>query len=112
MIADFVIKKGNLSPTISALLRYSDDTIVDLSGGVTVKFLMRAFGSTSCLIERYCTILSVPNGEVQYAWQEGDTDIIGKYEGEFQVTMLDGTKMSVPNNAFISIFIMGVISTT
>lgn len=106
---DFNLKRGNLLPALNATLKYSDGTIINLTGA-TVKFFMRPKGSSTVIVNASCSVVSATAGTVQYNWQAGETDTVGNYEGEFQITFGSGSKLSVPNNALIQIFIMGVIA--
>lgn len=42
-------------------------------------------------------------GVVQYAWATGDTDTIGKYKGEFEVTFVGNLKQTFPNDDYLLI---------
>jgi hypothetical protein len=44
------------------------------------------------------TIVDDTNGVVQYDWQVGDTDTVGAYYVEFQVTYSDASVETFPNN--------------
>lgn len=97
----FVIKQDNTSPSIQAVLRAADKSVVDLNGA-SVRFIM-THESGSPAIDRPATILDVENAIVQYLWQEGDTTKPGVFFAEFEVTYRDLTVESFPNNGSIII---------
>lgn len=106
-MADFTIKKGDLLPPLDAILKDANGKAVDLtaaSGGV--KFSMIASDSDTPKIS--CVTAGVPSaesGQVQYLWTGTDTDVVGKYFGEFEVDW--GTKkQTFPNKGFITIEIV------
>jgi hypothetical protein len=56
------------------------------------------------------TISNADGGVVYYQWQTGDTDTIGSYEAEFEVTFTGGEIESFPNNRYIQIEITNAIA--
>jgi len=52
--------------------------------------------------------LAFPNdaGRVRYAWQTGDTDTPGTFQGEFEVTYSTGEIETFPNDGFLAIEII------
>jgi hypothetical protein len=49
-------------------------------------------------INEAMTITDADNGVVQYDWQTGDTDTVGIYYVEFQVTYSDSSIETFPNS--------------
>jgi len=43
---------------------------------------------------------------VRVDWQEGDTDTVGTYKCEFQVTFTDNTILTIPNDGYFLINIV------
>ena len=105
----FYIKQNDTSPALQATLKDSNDTAIDLSNS-SVQFHMRKIGSTTAKIDRAATISDADNGTVYYSWQSGDTDTIGSFEAEFQVTFAGGEIETFPNNRYIQIEITNEIS--
>lgn len=105
----FYIKQNDTSPALQATLKDSNDTAIDLSSAA-VQFHMRKIGSTSAKIDRAATISDADSGIVYYQWQAGDTDTIGSFEAEFQVTFVGGEIETFPNNRYIQIEITNEIS--
>jgi len=69
---------------------------IDLTGA-SVKLHMKSVDNT-LKINASMTITDAINGIVQYDWQAGDTDTVGTYFVEFQVTYSDGAIETFPNN--------------
>ena len=101
MMQQFVIKRGDTSPALRYLLLPADVTLA----GASVRFQMRPRGGTT-MIDRPAEIVTVfEPALVAYAWQQGDTDIAGRYEAEFRATYMDGTFETFPNLGFIEVFV-------
>ena len=78
---DFTIKQGDTSPAIEAQLLNGDDPI-DLSDA-TVGFRMQHQQDDDVHINGLCAITDETRGRVSYIWNDGDTDTVGRYSGEF-----------------------------
>lgn len=64
---------------------------VDLTGA-TVKFYMKETTAGTVKINGVACALTVPaKGQCQYNWAAGDTDTVGTYAGEVEVTFPDST---------------------
>lgn len=93
------IKRGDRKPYVKAALRLIDGntaTAYDLSSS-TVRFILRKKGEGVAAINVALSggeLVDVANGQVQYQWQSGDTDILGDYHAEFEVTTLSGEKLT------------------
>jgi len=67
-----------------------DGAPVDLTG-CTVKFYMKDAVSGSVKINgATCSIVDAPKGICRYVWTGSDTNTIGTYLGEVEVTFSDG----------------------
>ena len=97
----FKIKRGDTSPTM--LYQLSPATVV-LSGAQVV-FNMRADGEAENAVDRSPAVVEVATGTptVRYDWLAADTVRAGAFQGEFEVTYLDGTVETFPNSGFITI---------
>lgn len=102
-MADFNIKRNDTDPPITATLQDSNGA-VDLTGS-TVKFIMKSPDNNTAKVNSPATISDAVNGQVQYFWQQGDTDTAGLFFAEWEVTLPSGKVATFPNNTFNSIMI-------
>jgi hypothetical protein len=61
-------------------------------------------------VDAAMTITSTSGGVVQYDWQTGDTDTVGSYSVEFEVTYSDSTIETFPNNQNLTISVVRELS--
>ena len=95
-VYDFHLKRGDTSPSFERQLT-GDGAPIDLSeAGTTVRFIMHDGGEA--VIDRSASIVDAPEGVVRYNWLDGDTDTVGTYRAEFEVTYSDGAVESFPND--------------
>jgi hypothetical protein len=80
-----------------------DNGVVDLTNATSVRFMMGLEGSTTNKVAAAATFVSRPAGTVQYAWTGTDTDTVGDYDGEFEVTWPGSKPETFPNRGFIKI---------
>lgn len=99
-MAIFYIKKGDTAPPLRVFLRQKDGTPINLSSA-TVVFHMGDGKVASGSV----TILDAPTGKVEYAWKAADTDTVGSFNSEFEITD-GGKKQTVPSNGYIVIRIL------
>lgn len=92
----FSIKQNDTSPSLQATLKDASLTAVNLTGA-NVRFHMKSVDGT-IKIDQPMTIVSSLGGVVQYDWQAGDTDTVGAYYVEFEVTYSDASVETFPNN--------------
>lgn len=92
----FNIKQNDTSPSLQATLKDASLTAIDLSGA-SVQFHMKAVDGT-LKVDAAMDITDASNGVVQYDWQTGDTDTVGAYYVEFEVTYADASIETFPNN--------------
>lgn len=97
------LKKGDRLPILTATLKGSDGSALDLTGA-TVKFQMRLRDSDTLKVNAACTVTDAEGGVVEYAWGTTDTNTSGKYLCEFEVT-INGKVMTVPGLAATEIVI-------
>ncbi len=76
---------GNLDPSVTETIT-SDGVAVNLTGA-TVKFKMRAVGSTTLKIDANAVIVTALEGKVRYDWQAADVDTAGFYLVWWTVTI-------------------------
>lgn len=92
----FSIKQNDTSPSLQATLKDASQTVVNLTGA-TVMFHMKSVDGT-VKVDEEMTITNAEGGVVQYDWQAGDTDTVGTYYVEFEVTYSDLSVETFPNN--------------
>ena len=85
-----------------AALENGSGDAVDLTGA-TCQFHMRPLGSTTITVDASAQIVTEATGIVQYNWIAADTDTVGSYQAEFEVTYSDGTIETFPNNGYIRV---------
>ena len=93
IIDPFTITENDTREFLVRTLRNSDGAVIDLTGA-SVQFHMTR-GST-VKVNAAAVITNATGGIVEYRWAAGNTDTPGHYKGEFQVTLSDGTIISVP----------------
>jgi len=92
----FNIKQNDTSPSLQATLKDASPVAIDLTGA-SVQLHMKALDGT-LKVDTPMTIVTPLEGVVQYDWQAGDTDTVGAYYVEFQVTYADASVETFPNN--------------
>jgi hypothetical protein len=92
----FTIKQNDTSPSIQVTLEDSASVAIPLVGA-SVKLHMKSLDGV-IKINEAMTIADADNGVVQYDWQTGDTDTVGIYYIEFQVTYSDSSIETFPNS--------------
>lgn len=99
------IVQSDTLPILAFYMQAADGSAVDLTNAATVYFLMLDLDGNS-IVNSPATIVGSPtNGEVEYAWADGDTDQPGLYVATFQATFNDGTQLSAPQDQPIRITI-------
>lgn len=102
---DITLKRGDTTPALDAQLFGSDGNPVDLTDAVRVRFIVVDAKGTK-IIDSDAQVSSAPEGRVRYLWQQGDTDNVGNYRAEFEVTFADGRVGTYPNDRYLNIRIL------
>jgi hypothetical protein len=100
----FNIKQNDTSPSLQATLKDAQLQPVKLTGG-TVKLHMKSLEGV-VKVNQVMTITDEFNGVVQYDWQSGDTDTVGAYYIEFQVTYQDASIETFPNTGSLVVSVV------
>lgn len=100
------MKRNDLLPSIAAILSYAGLGVIDLTNAASVKFIMRMPGASVPKVNRAASFVDRPSGRVQYDWVAGDTDTVGRYRAEFEVTDSSGKKLTAPNEGYFMVNIV------
>lgn len=92
----FSIKQNDTSPSLQATLKDAALDPINLTGA-SVRLHMKSVDGT-LKIDQPMTIVTPLQGIIQYDWQAGDTDTVGTYYVEFEVTYADASVETFPNN--------------
>lgn len=96
----FTIRIGNTSPALEYTLRPST---IDLADAVVRFHMVKSDGTVTIDNQLDGVTFETDEPVITYQWQEGDTDVAGRYEGEFRVTYEDGSLETFPARGFIAI---------
>lgn len=69
--------------------------VVNLAGA-SIRFTLSTTDGTKKVNRQLATITSSALGDCEYRWQTGDTDTVGTYLAEFEVTPSTSPKFTVP----------------
>ena len=105
----FYIKQNDTSPPIRATLKDGDSVAIDLTGA-SVRFHMRSISGGAAVVDADATIINAAGGIVQYNWIADDTNTIGSYQAEFEVTYADSKIETFPNDGYVRIEVIDDIT--
>jgi len=100
-MSTFYMKQNDTQPRMLATLQDGDGTAINLTGA-SVRFHMRTLGG-STVVDAAATIVTAASGLVRYDWVAADTDTVGSYQAEFEVTYSDTTIETFPNSGYIRV---------
>lgn len=104
----FTIKQGDTLPLLERTLQDANGAI-DLSNAAAVRFHM--YSGAAAKIDAACSVVApATSGVVRYTWASADTDTVGTYYSEFEVTYLDGTVITVPNSGWMLVNVVGQLA--
>lgn len=108
MAEPFIIKENDTRPRFVVGLLQDvggpGEAPIDLTDATSVKFLMRlASESGDPKVDSPAVITDAITGEVTYTWEVGDTDVVGEYEAEVEITWTDGGVETVPNTGYFEV---------
>lgn len=102
-IKKFNIKINNTNPAYFAKVLDSSNNGVDLTGANILCTMKLKTGGAAKIDRQSAGIVIDPDqvankGEFEYQWQSGDTDTVGIYNIEFEITLSGGGELTVPSN--------------
>jgi hypothetical protein len=97
----FSIKSGATAPALVVTL-YDDTTPLDLTGA-TVRMRMRRREGGALVVDSPATVLTPTEGLVSYQWLPADTDEVGDFEVEFEVTFAGGAEQVFPADGYVMV---------
>jgi hypothetical protein len=100
----FNMKQYDLLPVLRLTLLDGSDP-VDLTLASEVRLLMKS-RAAGLKVDSVMTKLAQENdtlGQVEYEWQEGDTDTLGSYQGEVQVLWPGQLPQTFPAKGYFKI---------
>jgi len=107
------IKQGDTSPVLEQTLTDSNGTPENLTGYISIKFIMRDKHTLETIINDdtsgNLSVVDAESGIVKYEWDTDDTTRSGTYEAEWQVQFADGSIGTYPNSGYINIEIVSDI---
>jgi len=103
-MSNFSIKENDTLPALRAVLKDSAGDPVDLTDA-TVMFHMRNTSNSNVKVDSAAVIIDATGGVVDYQWSAQDTDSVGQYEIEFEVTFSGGGIQTFPNNSYGTVVI-------
>ena len=104
------IKKGDRYPLLTATLQLEDGTALDLTAGTVIFRMSTQHGKN--LVNSAAVVVTAASGLVRYEWAAGDTDVEGKFRGEFVATLASGRDVTCPNFEYIDIRIQDSVPTS
>ncbi len=102
----FYIKEGDLWPPLEAYLKQADGEAIPLQeSDDVILVLSKHKNRKEVVLQSQVEVVNLLEGHVRYAWNLGDTDTPGDYQGEF-IILLDGdTPIKIPNNGYFKVVI-------
>jgi len=106
----FIIKRNDTLPALMVSIKTRGDLneVIPFSlTGVTACTFSMQDSCGNLKISSSDAVITLPSGgTIQYNWNAEDTDMEGKYIGEFELFFNGGAKMSVPTLGSIDINII------
>lgn len=95
----FGIKRNDRAPSLEVTLGGIDLT------GTTATFIMKLQGAATPKVSAPATVIAATSS-LRYDWGATDTDTIGMYQAEFEVTFAGGIKRTFPGNDYLYVLIL------
>jgi hypothetical protein len=105
----FYIKQNDTGPAMLATLQDASGNAINLVGA-SVRFHMRSVMGGNPVVDAAATVVTAASGIVRYNWVSADTNTIGTYQAEFEVTYADASIETFPNDSYIPVQIIDDIT--
>lgn len=105
----FRIKQGDTLPNLPFQIFEPDGVTPTNLTGATVNMVVRTkpgTNATPVLFKKPCTLTSAALGQGVYDWDDGDTDVGGNFEYEFEITWPDTNVQTVPVDTYLDLVIV------
>jgi hypothetical protein len=102
------IKRNDRAPSFTAQLIENGSPMTGLAGA-TAKFIMKEDGAAEAddpKVDAEATITDEDLAMVQYDWADGDTDTVGLYRAEFEITYSNGLTRTVPTRDYLYVRVL------
>jgi hypothetical protein len=103
-VPDFSLKQHDRKPSIAATLTL-DGVAVNLTGA-SVKFIMATAPGATPKVSATAVIVNAATGQVRYDWLSANTDTVGIFDAEWEVTYSDTTKQTFPTLTYLTVNII------
>ena len=91
------MRRNDMQPYYYAKVLDADGNAINLTGASIVATMVNEDTKVAKFTNQACTLNADPTtGKFYYAWGANDTDTVGKFDIEFQVTPASGGKFTVP----------------
>lgn len=99
----FIIKRHDRLPVLRLTL-LDDETPVDLTNAAATRLLISNLAGLK-VDQPMVKLTQVGDtlGQVEYAWQAGDTDTAGTFNAEVEVTWPGGARQTFPANGYFRV---------
>lgn len=104
MATSFTIKQNDRLPDLVATLK-AGGVAADISGNTGVVFHMKPESGT-IKVNAACVVVDATNGIVKYLWTAADTDTVGTFLGEFEVSFAGPKTETFPNDSNFTITVV------
>lgn len=98
------VKKDDRLPLAVIICKDARGVVVNIAG-MTGKFLMRTDAGV-VKVNAAGVVTNGAAGEFTYSWVAGDTDTVGHYQAEAEITDAGGKKMTFPNDGYIDVYVL------
>lgn len=102
-MTDFYWKQHDTSPSIRCALTDGSGSTPSGTLAGSVKFIMKATSASLPKVNASASIVDGTTWTVQYDPIAADTDTVGDFNAEWEVTFASGKKQTFPNPGYLSV---------